>query len=129
MPDHNAQIVLSASDGRESSVAGRVSEIPAGIRFRRVALTVAISILLALAMVPIPIVHFIGVPLVLFGGIGAAIWQGRQVARVDRVVVPCPCCGAANPIGGGPGFPSARGPFQHPCANCRLPLTLRFIPD
>ncbi len=129
MPDPNVTVTLTAADGRESAAPGVLAEIPAGTRFRRVAITAGVAILLSAAMIPIPIVHFIGVPLVLIGGIAAAVWQGKQVATLERVEIPCPCCGAVNRVGGGPGYPSTRGPFSHPCTNCRLQLTLRFTPE
>ncbi len=128
MPEPNVDVTLTAADGRESVVPGILTEVAAGTRFRRVAVTLGVALVLTAAMIPIPIVHFIGVPLVLIGGIAAAVWQGKQVATLERVEIPCPCCGAANRVGGGPGYPSTTGPFSHPCTNCRLPLTLRLAP-
>jgi hypothetical protein len=85
------------------------------------------ALMLAAAIIPIPIVHLVGIPLILAIGIALALRQFRSVAKLAPMRMPCPKCGAENLVGGGLGYRSATGPIARNCESCRRPLSLRFL--
>jgi hypothetical protein len=88
-----------------------------------------VAIGLSAALIPIPIVHLVGIPLMLLAGIVAAVRQVRSVALLAPVRFACPRCGASNGIGGGLGLSTSTGPLQRDCESCRRPLEITFHPD
>ena len=84
------------------------------------------ALLMAAALIPIPIIHLVGIPLVLVIGIAVALRQFRSVARLAPMRIPCPKCGEPNLVGGGLGYRTRTGPVDRNCESCRRPLQLRF---
>ncbi len=119
-------VVLSASGTEPSRVPGRLVLLGPGARARRAATVVLIAMVMSAMLIPIPIVHLIGIPLTLFIGIAVAVRTSRAVARLEPTHLPCPKCGARNNVGGGLGYRSATGPIDRACESCRRPLELRF---
>jgi hypothetical protein len=92
----------------------------------RAALVLLIALVLAAAIIPIPIVHLIGIPIILALGLVAAIRQLRSVALLTPLRMHCPRCGAVNGFGGGLGLRTTIGPLARNCEGCRRQLELRF---
>jgi hypothetical protein len=84
------------------------------------------TVIAAAILIPIPIVHLIGIPLVLLAGLVAAIRQAQSVARLEPMRLACPRCGAENAIGGGLGYRNVGQAIPRPCESCRRPLTLHI---
>lgn len=97
-------------------------------RGRHAIVALVIGAVAAAALIPIPIIHLLGIPLVLVTSIVIAVKQLRVGARVGRVAVNCPKCAAPQAIGGGFGFASIDGPIPITCDSCRRMLTLTVQP-
>jgi hypothetical protein len=106
---------------------GELTTFALGKRGLRAGTVLIGAMLLAGAIIPIPIVHLVGIPLILGIGIAVAVRQFRSVARLAPMRMPCPKCGADNLMGGGLGYRSATGPINRNCESCRRPLALRFL--
>ncbi len=121
-------VVLGCSGAEPTRVPGRLRVFSAGQRALRAAGWLGLGLVAAAVMLPIPIIHLLGIPLVLLVGIGAAIRQTRSVARLAPMKVTCPKCGEPNSIGGGIGFRTETGPIERRCEACRRGQTLSFEP-
>lgn len=119
-------VVLACSDAEPTRVPGRLRIFSPGQRLMRAAGMIGLGLVAAVVMLPIPIIHLLGIPLVLIVGIGAAIRQTRSVARLAPMRIACPKCGEPNSIGGGIGFRTATGPIERRCEECRRGQTLTF---
>jgi hypothetical protein len=126
MADRNVTVILEASSGEATRGAGVLRTFDLTERIRRSALIVLLSIGLAAVLIPIPIVHLVGIPLVLGIGILIAIRQGASVARLAPLKLACPRCGIPNNLGGGLGYRSASAPIAIACQSCRRSLILKF---
>lgn len=126
MPDRDVAVVFEGSSGRVTRNGGVLTEFSWAVRARRTGLVLLISLVLAGALIPIPIVHLVGIPLVLGIGILVALRQATSVARLAPMRIACPVCGATNSLGGGLGYRSVTTPLTRACESCRLTLTLRF---
>ena len=93
-------------------------------RAGRVVLILGVSVVVAALLIPIPIIHLVGIPLALLIGVAIAFRQGRCVVRLERVGIACPRCGERNHVGGGLGFRTATGPIVTQCSSCRRVLEL-----
>ena len=123
------EIVVSASGVEPVRAAGEMRVLTKGARVGRAVGILVVAIALSAALIPIPIVHLVGIPLMLIAGIAAAVRQLRSVALLDPVRFNCPRCGAGNAIGGGLGLPTATGPIHRDCESCRRPLEISFVPS
>lgn len=119
-------ISLAASGVPATTAAAELQLLTPAARLGRAGLTLAAAVVLAVLMVPIPIVHLVGIPLVLLIGSGLAVRQFLGVARLAPVTMPCPRCAAPNRVGGGFGYRTATGPVELQCEACRRPLELRW---
>jgi hypothetical protein len=94
---------------------------------KKKALTVAgICWGIALAMLPIPIVHFIAPPLLLLFGplLGWIVYRlNRGAADVTSGGGPCPKCGAAISLAGR----DATWPIQTQCSACSENVSIRKV--
>lgn len=106
--------------------SGEMRILTAGARVGRAAGIMLIAVALAAAIIPVPIIHLVGIPLILVAGVVAAVRQLRSVAQLAPLRVQCPRCGAGNSIGGGLGLATATGPMHRDCESCRRQLEIRF---
>jgi hypothetical protein len=119
-------VVLTCSDAEPTRTPGRLTVFTPGQRALRTLMMLGITIGATALIAMIPIIHLIGVPLVLVVGIGVAIRQARSVARLAPMHAACPKCGESNSFGGGIGFRTATGPIERRCEECRRGQTLTF---
>lgn len=121
-------VSLVAADGTTVTASGSLQEYSSVDRIRRAATVVGIFILLAASLIPIPIVHLLGIPLMLIIGL---VLGGRQLTiscRIKPMRVACPRCGGPNRVGGGLGLRSSTDPVERMCEECRRPLTVTLAP-
>ena len=119
--------MVSATGADPVTVRGELRLVSAGERVRRVAAGLGASILFAALLIPIPIIHLVGIPLVLIGGIALAVRASRSVAILTPMRFACPRCAAENSLGGGLGLATATGPLARDCESCRRQLEIRFV--
>src|SRR5690606_30899904 len=122
-------VVFSSSDGSRAEGIGQLTLLDTASRMRRVAVGLLVTVVLSAMLIPIPIIHLVGIPLAVVTGVVVAIRQGRSVARLEPMRLACPRCGQPNSLGGGLGYPTATGPISRPCEHCRRPLELTFTPQ
>jgi hypothetical protein len=127
MPERTVMISLDAPGVASTHAEGTYDEFTPGRRLRRSVGMFLVMVLVAVPVAFVPIVHLIGVPLLLVTGIVLAILQLTYAGRLYTVHVPCPKCGGPNRIGGGLGRRSL-APSERNCENCRRLLTLRIDP-
>ena len=120
------EIVVEASDSEPVRAAGEMRVLGPGARVVRAAAILLLAVGLSAALIPVPVVHLVGIPLMLIAGVAAAVRQLRSVALLDPVRFPCPRCGARNSIGGGLGLATSTGPIQRDCESCRRQLQITF---
>ncbi len=127
MPDRAVTISLDAPGVASTHVAGVFDEFTPARRIGRSVGIFFIMLLVALPVAFVPIVHLIGVPLLIITGIVLAVLQLTYAGRLRVAHVPCPKCGGLNRIGGGLGRRSL-APAERNCEHCRRLLTLRIEP-
>ncbi len=127
MPDRPVTVSLSATGVNPVSVAGIVTDFSRPQRVLRSAVVMGIAVLLAATLIPIPIIHLLGIPLLLLTGVVASVRQMTKIGRLHPVKVACPKCGATNRVGGGLGYTSLE-PQERMCDSCRRGLTLTIVP-
>lgn len=128
MPDRSATLTLDTDGAEPTRAVTTVTVFSPAQRARRAIVALLIGAAAAAALIPIPIVHLMGIPLALVTAIVIAVKQLRVAARVGRVAVNCPKCAAPQAIGGGFGFASIDGPIPITCDSCRRMLTLTVQP-
>ncbi len=124
MPEHDATLTLSADGAEPTRASSTVSLFNPAQRARRAIVALLIGAAVAAALIPIPIVHLLGIPLALIAAIVVAMKQLRVAARIDRVALACPKCAVPQAIGGGFGFSTIDGPIAITCDSCRRIMTL-----
>jgi hypothetical protein len=82
-----------------------------------------VAVLLAATLIPIPIIHLLGIPLLLGTGVVLSIRQLSMIGRLKALKIACPKCAEPNRVGGGLGR-SSIAPREHACESCRRALTL-----
>lgn len=117
-------VALVSADGGEVRGEGELIEIPFGTRVVRAVGIFVVAMLASVALIPIPIIHLMGPPLLLIGGGIAAGRQLRAVARLTPIRLACPKCQAVNRIGGGFGMIHPDQPLAISCDSCRRGLTV-----
>lgn len=120
------KVSLSTSDAPPTSVPGSLTVFHPPRRMLRAGVVMLIFVGMAALLIPVPIVHLIGIPLVLIVGMLVAFRTLRTVARLAPTHLACPKCGARNNVGGGLGYRTETGPIDRACESCRRPLELRF---
>ena len=83
-----------------------------------------VGVLCAAALIPIPIIHLLGIPLALVAALVVAARQLRTGARLSRVSLACPRCAAPQLFGGASGLRTLDVPLAVRCDSCRRELTL-----
>ena len=124
--EREVTVRLTSSSGEESSATATLRHFTPAQRLLRAAGIMVVTLIAAAAIIPIPIIHLVGIPLMLLIGTGIAIRTWRASARLSQVKIPCPRCGAANSIGGGLGYRSVTEPISRACESCRRALELRI---
>lgn len=109
--------------GTEPSVADiEVKHLTAGERLRRGAMAPATGLVVAIAVLPIPIVHLAVPPMAIVAGILFGVRRASVTEVFASAHGPCPFCGADQTFGlTGARFRLPRG-FK--CRACRRLLTL-----
>jgi hypothetical protein len=123
------QVSLVASDESAVTETGTLQQYSSLDRVRRAAIVLLVAVLLAASLIPIPIVHLLGIPMMLIAGL---VFSGRQLlitCRLKPVRIRCPRCDGVNRVGGGLGFRSVSEPMERMCEVCRRVLRVRVMPD
>lgn len=121
------KLTLTAGDGAPTTGTTDLTVFTAAQRVTRAAVILGVALLAAAAIIPVPIIHLVGIPLVLLLGIVVAVRQLRTVARLGACTMACPKCGERTSVGGGLGLRSATGPLVLSCQSCRRGLTLDWM--
>jgi hypothetical protein len=121
-------VSLTAAGADPVVMPGELRILGAGQRVARAAAILVVAGFLAAAIIPVPIVHLVGIPIVLIVALLAVARQLRAAAYLAPMRIACPRCGAENSIGGGFGFTTTTGPIHRDCESCRRPLELRLAP-
>lgn len=91
-------------------------------RLKRAALGPLVGLAVAVAVLPIPIIHLVLPPVALLAGVGVGIRRGLVRTLFGQARGVCPCCGQEQGLG------LAGTPFRLPrelkCTACRQLLTL-----
>ena len=127
MVKRNVQVVLAAPGVSDTTAAGILCRFTPIDRVKRAALVFGGAVLLAATLIPIPIIHLLGIPLLLIAGIFMASRQLRAVGRLLPLRIACPKCGAVNRVGGGFGYHRPEGDHERTCDSCRRHLTMQII--
>ena len=95
-----------------------INTLSPGARARRAGLALLGGVVVAALVIPIPLIHLVGIPLALLGGIGLAIRLGTTRETLRSVTGPCPRCAHTQDFFVGIGV----FPFQLPkdlsCEKC-----------
>lgn len=118
------QLTLTAGDGEPTRATTALTVFTPAQRVTRAAAILAVALVVAVALIPVPIIHLVGIPLALLLGLALAARQLRTVARLAACTMACPKCGERTAVGGGLGLRSATGPLALSCQSCRRGLTL-----
>jgi hypothetical protein len=129
MPEHAVRVILSAHDEGEVALPGTLRVFTPSQRLARAGVVMVVAVLLAGSLLPIPIIHLIGPPIILVTGVVMAMRQLGAAVRLAPMKVNCPKCGYGNRIGGGLGWHDADQPMEHQCESCRRSLMLRVEAD
>ena len=127
MVKRNVQVVLAAPGVNSVTAPGILCSFTPFDRVKRAALVFGGAVLLAATLIPIPIIHLLGIPLLLITGIVMAVRQLRAVGRLLPLRIACPKCGAVNRVGGGFGYHDPAAPHERACDSCRRHLTMQII--
>ena len=99
-----------------------IGSLTAGERFRRAAKAPALGLLISVAVLPIPIVHFAVPPAAILTGIALGIRRIGQRQIITRAEGSCPFCGTTQTLGlTGSSF---RMPRELKCRSCLKPFTI-----
>lgn len=123
MPDRNVVVTLSAPGVDPVRANGIFQQFTVAHRVRRAGVVMLVGIGVAASLIPIPIIHLLGIPLALILGVVASIRQLSMVGRLQPLRIACPKCGERNRVGGGLGYRST-APRERMCDSCRRALTL-----
>jgi hypothetical protein len=123
MRERKVIVSLSVAGAEAVQVPATFQEFTLADRVRRSGMVMLVSVLLAATLIPIPIIHLLGIPLLLLTGVVLSIRQLSMIGRLKALSIACPKCGELNRVGGGLGR-SSMAPQEHTCESCRRSLTL-----
>lgn len=126
MPTQTVTVTLESWGGTVTTAPGILQRFTPVQRVTRAGVILLIGIGAAALLIPIPIIHMVGIPVAL---LAALVMAGRQLtiaSRLQPLRLPCPNCGALNRLGGGLGYRRAMDPIDLNCDSCRRGLTLTF---
>jgi len=116
-------VSLEAWRGGPRAPGVAVLAIPDGsARLRSAGIALGLGVLLALVFLPIPIVHFAGVPLALLGGLVIAGRRLAPGARLRAIRGTCPHCGHEQSFYLGPSWKRGGVSRQLVCESCAQTL-------
>ncbi|HEX5819093.1 MAG TPA: hypothetical protein VFY20_09455 [Gemmatimonadales bacterium] len=125
-PEHAIErpVALEAWPGGPRTPGVVTLAVPdAGQRIRSAAVAVGIGVALAVVFLPIPIVHFAGVPLALLAGLIVGARRLAPGARERAIRGPCPHCGHEQSYFLGPRWKRSGLPRRLSCEQCAAVLT------
>src|SRR5512135_2851287 len=96
MLERKVLIRLAVTGAESVEVPGVLTEFTMADRVRRSAIVMLVAILLAASLIPVPIIHLLGIPLLLIGGVVLAIRQLSMIGRITPLRIKCPKCGESN---------------------------------
>ncbi len=129
MPERTVTVRLASAGADPTIAPGRLQVFTPVDRLLRALAVVGAGVVLAVALLPFPIIHLVGPPVLVVVSLGLAVRQARARARLARLRLACPRCGAANVVGGGFGMRDADTPRPWQCESCRRVLTLTIQSD
>ncbi len=124
MTTRSAPLRLHAWTGAESRATGTWRVFDRAHRLRRAGSALGLGAGIALLMLPIPIVHFAGVPGGLLFGLVAAADQFATPEILREADGACPHCDTAQRFLVGTGLRKVGLPTQVFCKQCGKPSTL-----
>ena len=125
MPEFHVRVCLEASDAEPACVEGTLIEFTLAQRVKRASIVFGTAVVLSATLIPVPLVHLIGIPLLLVTGSVLAAMQLGAAVRLQPMRIPCPKCGTVNRIGSASGRQHLDGAIERMCESCRRPLTMR----
>lgn len=123
MHERRVIVGLTIAGAEPVRVPGTFQVFTLADRVRRSGMVMLVAVLLAATLIPIPIIHLLGIPLLLLTGVVLSIRQLSMIGRLKAVKIACPKCGELNRVGGGLGR-SSIAPREQNCESCRRALTL-----
>jgi hypothetical protein len=115
-------VVVKSIDGRVSEGSFDVRRLSPRERWLAALKWLGISWAIALAFVPLPMLHFIFVPLFLVLGVPAGFFAFRVSERIGEGQVACPVCGNELKLQN----VRYREKFRETCSNCANQLWFDF---
>jgi hypothetical protein len=122
--DGDVPVVLHAWSGGPSTAGKATTTSSAfGVRALKALRTVAIGLVIAVVLLPIPVIHLAGIGIFL-GCLGVAVLQLRAGLRVASVEGPCPHCGHSQKFWLGLNVGPMRFPKETSCGKCAKTLII-----
>ncbi|MES2123580.1 MAG: hypothetical protein V4503_02710 [Gemmatimonadota bacterium] len=125
MANEPVTVTLESGGGAVSTAPGILQRFTPAQRAMRAGVFLLLGLAGAAMLIPIPIIHLVGIPLMLLVGIVAAVRQLRAAARLKPMRLACPACDVKNRIGGGFGYRQPDEPIEMNCDSCRRGLILK----
>jgi hypothetical protein len=94
-----------------------------GVRALKALRTVGIGLIVAVVLLPVPVIHLAGIG-IFVACLGIAAWQVRPGLRVRSVEGPCPHCGQPQQYWLGLNVGPMRFPKETSCEKCAKTLTI-----
>ena len=104
--------------GPRTAAVAAVATPDSGQRIRSALVAVGLGVLFALVFLPIPIVHFAGVPLALIVGLVVGARRLAPGRRLRAIRGPCPHCGHEQSYFLGPRWKRVGMPLKLSCEQC-----------
>ncbi len=128
MAERAVAVHLESSGAPPTLATGQLRLFSPVERLARAVGLVLLGLVLAVALLPFPIIHLIGPPVLVLVSLLVAVRQARARGRLAPLRLPCPRCGAPNQVGGGLGVRDPDAPRPWRCESCRRILTLSVHP-
>ncbi len=120
-------VVLHAwSGGPTTSGRATVGASSAGARVLKALRTVGLGLVVAIVLLPVPVIHLAGIG-IFVACLGIAVWQVRPGLRVRTVEGPCPHCGQSQRYWLGLNVGPMKFPRETSCENCAKALTISGV--
>lgn len=99
-----------------------IGTLTSGERLRRAAMAPVIGLLVSVAVIPIPIVHFAVPPVAILTGITVGVRRLTQRRIITKAEGRCPFCGTSQTLGlNGSNY---QMPRELKCRSCLKPFTI-----
>ena len=117
-------VVLHAwSGGPTTPGKATVGSSSTGTRVLKALRTVGLGLLVAILLLPVPVIHLAGIG-ILVACLGIAAWQVRPGLRVRTVEGPCPHCGREQRYWLGLNVGPMKFPRETSCEKCAKALSI-----